>query len=57
MKQILRQGRGKSVPLDTGMKPVRKHNLLWGKKGRKESADFFVVVKHEEVIQKKIVCV
>lgn len=57
MKQILRQGRGKSVPLDTGMKPVRKHNLLWGKKGRQESADFFVVIKHEEVIQKKIVCV
>ena len=44
------------MPLDTGMKPVRKHNLLWEKKGRQESVDFLVVIKHEEVTWKKIVC-
>lgn len=31
------------------MKPVRKHNLLWEKKGGQESADFLVVIKHGEV--------
>lgn len=37
---------------DAGVKPVRKQNLSWGKKGRQERAGFLVVIKHEEVTWK-----
>lgn len=37
---------------NAGVKPVRKQNLSWGKKGRQERAGFLVVIKHEEVTWK-----